>query len=147
MSETVTELVDDRDRDEQIFRARVAGISPRRLADQHHMTVADINAIVSRKMIRVTDPNFRIQALALDLEALGMVQSRVLQAAMGGDLAAVHAMIRLMERRSELLALDSPVKLDLTVAQVNAQTSTEEIRSVLDQLLQHQQPKPDETTH
>ena len=122
------------DRDEQIFRARVAGISPRRLAEQHGLSVEDVNRVVARRLIRV-DNNFRAQAIALDIEVLGEVQARVLKAALGGDLGAVHALLKLMERKADLLGLDAPTRLDLMQVPAQQQTSTERLRAVVDQFM------------
>lgn len=129
------------ERDEQIFRARVAGISPRRLADQHGLNVDEINRIVSRRMVRI-DNAYRAQCIALDIEALGEVQARVLKAALGGDLPAVHALLRLMERRSCALGLDSATRIDLTMVPAQQQTSTQRLRETIDQFMARTPPDP-----
>lgn len=144
MTEAV--IVEDRSsRDENIFRARLAGISPRRLAEQHGLQLAEVNAIVAKKLVRL-DHSYRAQALALDLEMLGELQARTFKTAMTGDIGAGHLLLKIAERRADMLGLDAPTRLDVMQVQAHEQSSTEEIRAALDELMLGH-TKPDETTH
>ena len=62
------------------------------------------------------DHGYCAQALALDLEMLGELQARTFRTAMAGD-GAGHLLLKIAERRSDLLGLDAPVRLDLMQAQ------------------------------
>jgi len=130
MSETTT-LVDDRFRDEHVYRLRVSGLSPRRLADQFGLTVQDVDRIVARRLMRI-DNNYRAQCLALDLEAIGLAQAKTMQAALSGDLAAVHALAKLLQLKADLLGTFAPVRLDVMQVQAPQQTSTERLRATVD---------------
>lgn len=133
MTEAVI-VEDHNSRDENVFRARLAGISPRRLAEQHGLQLAQVNAIVAKKLVRL-DNSYRAQALALDLEMLGELQARTFKTAMTGDIGAGHLLLKIAQRRSDLLGLDAPVRLDLMQVQTHEVSSTAEIRSALDELM------------
>ncbi|KAE9871961.1 hypothetical protein GP665_30425, partial [Escherichia coli] len=64
-----------------------------RLAYQHDLSVETVNDFVAERLTRI-DNRYRIEAPALDLEAIGLAQARVMQEALGGDVAAVHALAK-----------------------------------------------------
>ena len=51
---------------------------------------------------------------AIELERLDALQRAIWDKAMDGDVAAIDRMLRIMERRSKLLALDAPTKIATT---------------------------------
>lgn len=55
------------------------------------------------------------EARTLDLERLDVLLSAVMPKAMAGNLAAVLAALRVLERRAKLLGLDAPAKVEANV--------------------------------
>ncbi|MBR1172984.1 hypothetical protein JQ617_03365 [Bradyrhizobium sp. KB893862 SZCCT0404] len=127
-------IEDDSDRHEAIFRGRISGMSPRRLADQHGLSVETVNDIVAKRLTKI-DNRYRAEALALDLEAIGLAQGRVLKEALAGDMAAVHALAKLVQLRADLLGTFAPTRVDVTVAQAATQTSTDELEAAIELLV------------
>jgi hypothetical protein len=126
-------MTDDDVRDERIFRLRLLGIAPRTIADQFAVSVADVNAAVDRKMVRV-DAAYRARAFALDLERLDTLTSRCLDAVTKGSLAAGHLLILTIRKRAEMLGLDAPMRIDVTEIAGPRETTTEELRRVFDEM-------------
>lgn len=54
------------------------------------------------------------QALAEDLERLGIAEKAIWPAVIKGDLLAIDRLLRIMERRAKLLGLDAPKRIDIT---------------------------------
>ena len=77
----------DESRDDQIYRMRLLGSSPRVIADDFGISVAEVDAAVDGKMVKLNN-GYRLRAVALDLERLEAMQARFLRDALNGDLAA-----------------------------------------------------------
>lgn len=78
-----------------------------RLAYQHDLSVETVNDFVAERLTRI-DNRYRIEALALDLEAIGLAQARVMQEALDGDVAAVHALAKSVQHGADLLGTFAP---------------------------------------
>ena len=127
----------DENQDDQIYRMRLLGSSPRAIADDLGISVAAVEEAVDRTMVKV-DNDYRLRAVRLDLERLEAMQARFLHDALSGDLAAGHLCLKIAERRAAMLGTDASRTVDaVQLAQVTGPqlTSTERIRVVLDQLM------------
>lgn len=51
----------------------------------------------------------------MEMDRLDNAQAKIMPAVNRGDLQAVHALIRIMERRAKLLGLDAPIKHEVEV--------------------------------
>jgi hypothetical protein len=77
----------DANQDNEIYKMRVLGSSPRAIAERLNISIADVNAAVDRKMVKI-DNAYRLRAMGIDLERLEAMQARFLGDASNGDLAA-----------------------------------------------------------
>ncbi|PZT71527.1 hypothetical protein [Streptomyces sp. AC1-42T] len=68
------------------------------------------------------DPAVRHQAESHSLDAL---QDAIWQTALGGDLDAIEAVLRLSERRSRLHGLDAPTRLEVALAPLDVISMTD----------------------
>ena len=75
------------DREEAIFKARLSGKSVRRIAQEFHTDVPQVEAIIER-MCPTIDTQMRAVALALDLERLDELQETFYSDAVKGDVQA-----------------------------------------------------------
>jgi hypothetical protein len=57
----------DESLDDEIYRMRLLGNSPREIADHFSISIADVDAAVDGKMVKL-DNAYRLRAVALDLE-------------------------------------------------------------------------------
>jgi hypothetical protein len=108
MTDNVVDLVD---REEAIFRARLAGKSTRRIAREFDLDLASVTAIIERNTPTI-DNNLRLITLQLELERLDEMQSVFYRAAVDGDVPAAAILLKIAERRSSYLGLDCPVRVD-----------------------------------
>jgi hypothetical protein len=108
MDDSIVELIDI---EEQIFRARLAGKSVRRIAHEHHMSIANIQSIIEKNTI-VVDNRLRLATLALELERLDELQKPFYVAALNGDVQAAAILLKVQERRASYLALDCGTRVD-----------------------------------
>jgi hypothetical protein len=123
------------DQGDRIYALRLSGISAREIAKRFNVTVRDVDEAVEQKMVRI-GAKFRAAAIALDTERLERLLARFLQQAYRGDLASGHLCLKLLERCSHLLGLDSPLRLDAVVVTeaANPETSTAYYRRQLEEL-------------
>jgi len=134
----------DESRDDQIYRMRLLGSSPRVIADDFGISVAEVDAAVDGKMVKLNN-GYRLRAVALDLERLEAMQARFLRDALNGDLAAGHLCLKIAERRAAMLGTDAPVRVDavqLTQVSGPESTSTEKIAAAIDRIRGKRLPKP-----
>jgi hypothetical protein len=134
MTETISTI--DEGQDDQVYRMRLAGTSPRKIAEHFAISIAEVNRIVDRQMVKV-DNGFRLRAVALDLERLEEMQMRFLRQALAGDAAAGHLVLKIQERRAAMLGTDAPVRIDpvqLVDAHGPHPTSTDRLRSAIERL-------------
>jgi hypothetical protein len=126
----------DESQDDQIYRMRLLGNSPRAIADDFGISIHDVDAAVDEKMVKI-DNAYRLRAAALDLERLEAMQARFLRDALSGDLAAGHLCLKIAERRAAMLGTDAPVRVDaVQLAEVTGPqpTSTVRIGALIDRI-------------
>lgn len=132
----------DESRDDKIYTMRLLGRSPRTIARDFGLSLADVDKIVDAQTLKV-DAGYRLRTLKLDLDRIEMLQSRYLRDALNGDLAAGHLWLRLAERKAAALGTDSAVRIDL-VQVPPASQGHEKLRASLDRLLGRSPPVTDE---
>jgi hypothetical protein len=92
------------------------------------------------------DNPMRLNAIKLELERLDQLIRPFFAKALEGCTASASVMVRLSQRRSELLGLDAPLRIDATLIEVReAPTSTEKWQAAIDQLVG--KPAPSEQSH
>jgi hypothetical protein len=136
MSDSDDNVVELIDREEAIFKARLAGKSVRRIAREFRTDLATVESVVQR-CCPVINTQMRLAALALDLERLDELQNVFYSDAMNGDAQAAAICLKIAERRSCYLGLDSPMRIDPVQLAAEAQpqpTSTERIMAALNRL-------------
>jgi hypothetical protein len=123
------------DQGDRIYALRLAGVAAREIAKRLSVGLADVDRAVEERMVKI-DAKFRAAAIALDTERLEQLLARFLSQAYAGDLSSGHLCLRLLERRSHLLGLDSPLRLDAVVVTqaANPESSTEFYERMLDEL-------------
>ncbi len=107
----MTTETDDETRDDMIFKARLLGGSARAVAERFNIRIGAVEAIVENKMLRL-DVGYRARTASLDAERLEALLFRYMRSALAGDTDATYLVLRLLERRSALLGLDCPMKID-----------------------------------
>ena len=131
------------DREEAIFKARLSGKSVRRIAQEFHTDVPQVEAIIER-MCPTIDTQMRAVALALDLERLDELQETFYSDAVKGDVQAAAILLKIAERRSAYLGIDAPVRVDpvqLLAAAKPRPTSTDLIEAALRRIAAEHKPK------
>jgi hypothetical protein len=121
------------ERDRRAYQAKIMALPSAVIAEQFGLTVADVNKIVDDRMPRVTN-EFRARSFALDLERLETLTRRCLEQVSKGSMAAGHLLLKTLERRSAMLGLDSPLKVDLAQISAPRESSTEELERILNRL-------------
>jgi hypothetical protein len=130
--------------EEQIFLMRLAGQQCRAIAKELGIAVEKVEAIIEERMIQLT-PEYRLQAMALDLERMEAIMARHLRDAIAGNISAGHLCLKIAERRAAMLGTDAPVRIDavqLVHHVVPRESTTDQIERVLEEL--KALPKPDE---
>src|SRR5262245_46325983 len=141
MSDDDVEVVD---RDEQIFRARLAGKPVRVIAKQFALSTEEVSKIVEERCTPLS-PAMRRQALQLDLERLDALQTVFHEQAMRGDPASAAVCIKILERRALVLGFDQPASTRVSPIEVvtkPAETTTDRIRRALEDLARERLPAP-----
>src|SRR5215831_19167681 len=87
------------------------------------MTVAKRNNLVTMQEARELTKEDRVRIFFSDLQRLDELLEVVHRKALDGDPAAVHAEVKVLERRSRMVGLDAPRQLDMTL-EVRPQRST-----------------------
>src|SRR5689334_22743977 len=103
----MSNLVDD-DLDTEILKHRLIGVSVNRIARRFRITKYEVEAALERTLPQVDNP-MRLKAIKLELERLDQLIRPFFAKALEGDTAAASIMVKLSERRSALLGLDSPL--------------------------------------
>lgn len=67
------------------------------------------------------------QVRNLEIDRLDMAQTAIMNKVKNGEIPAVMALIRLMERRSRLLGLDMPTKAQIEVTHYESETIDSEV--------------------
>jgi len=128
-----------------IIRERIVGKSVRAIAQDHGCSIAEVNKALDLFAVATINAKVRTHTLALELSRLDELQSVFYERAKAGDVASGMLLTKIMERRSCLLGLNSPVRVDAQLLidgeQARQQpTSTERIRAAIDRI--RNVPKP-----
>jgi hypothetical protein len=142
---SVVELVDLDERDQDIFDQRLAGKSIRAIARQFRISMKEVDNIVEAHCTPVTLEQ-KAKAYELELMRIDQMQLAAYEKARKGNISAIMAVAKLMERRAAMIGYEAPVRHDpiQVLAQATPVTSTERIQLVLDQLVeQKRQAEPE----
>src|SRR5262245_53666622 len=120
-------------RDEEIFNARVAGQSMRRIAYEHRMDVAEVQSIIER-YTPMMDARARAIAFGIELERLDRLTQTFYEKAQCGDVQAGMLCLRIGERRAALLGLDRHLQIEPTAIVVEAAPPCRPLNRKLGQL-------------
>jgi hypothetical protein len=71
---------------------------------------------------------------AIETDRLDVIQSAVWGKALSGEINAVQTVLKIMERRSKLLGLDSPIKQQVEVTTYDGDTIDREVARLIDLL-------------
>lgn len=136
---------------EAIIQARIRGYSARAIAKHLDCTLAEVNAALDDFAKLTLTKNLRTHTLALELERLDEIQRVFEKMARNGDMAAAILITKLIERRSILLGLAAPPRVDPQLIELQikpAETSTERIRAAINRIrarsLQKLEPKQED---
>jgi len=123
------------ERDEGLLEQRLSGHSSRAIAKRFRCDVADVDRAVDA-LPEITN-EFRVRNLKLELERLDRLLQPFWEKAIAGDCAAGTLVVKICERKCELLGINSPIKVDavaLAVAVRPAVSGTERIYAALARL-------------
>lgn len=141
----IVELVDLADRDQRIFDLRVQGKSVRTIARQFRIAMKEVDAIVESYCTPI-DMTAKARAFELEMHRIDALQDAAYGQAIGGNISAIMACAKLMERRAAMYGYEAPIRHDpiQVLAQATPATTTDRIQKVLDDLAQRQLEKPSE---
>jgi len=105
-------------REEQALALRAEGLSYQKIGDRMGVARATAYKWVNRALDRLLErlPEEAARVRRLELERLDAMQRALWDQAMGGDVKAINTILRIMERRAKLLALDAPERQDQRMA-------------------------------
>lgn len=142
----MADLIDD-DLDLELLKHRMAGISVRAIAKRYALTKREVEAALDRALPQI-DNATRIAAIKLELERLDQLIRPFFVKALDGDTAAASILVKLSERRSDLLGLNAPMRIDATLVETyDNPSSTEDLQSAIDRLLVGKTTPSPEQTH
>src|SRR6516165_1657940 len=95
-----------------IIRERIIGKSVRAIAQDLGCSIAEVNKALDLFAVATINAKVRTHTLALELSRLDELQSVFYERAKAGDVASGMLLTKIMERRSCLLGLNSPVRVD-----------------------------------
>jgi hypothetical protein len=121
------------DRDDLILEGRLAGRSVPAIARQHHCAIAEVEAIIDRRLNFSLDNDMRLKAIKLDMTRLEALMAPFFERAVRDrDVPAGTLCVKILERRALLLGLDSPVRIDVTQVELQqVPTQYEKIKAAL----------------
>src|SRR5262249_36334719 len=123
------------ERDEAITEARIAGISTRALAKQHHVSNREISEAVDRRLDYKLDHATRLQQVKLNVARLEALMAPFFErATKDRDVLAGTLCVKIAERLSLLLGLDHPAQSRIDVYRYEASrqpSSHERIREAI----------------
>ena len=113
-------------RDDYILQERLSGKSARTISKQLRCTVGEINASLDRTLPKI-DNDARLRHISLDLSRLdGLLETFYKLAIEKEDTQAGLLCVKIMERKSAMLGLDSPQQLDIVQVQAQKEPSQHE---------------------
>src|SRR5262245_27003528 len=130
------------------FRLRLAGVAPRRIAEELGCTVKQVEELLA-SMCPAVSPELRERTRQLELARLDELQRAHYAAALAGGATATMVVLKIMERRSRMLGLDVPTRIEAVqlLEPPARETSTERIRRVLADLVAEGDPGGDGDDH
>jgi len=137
----MTDSTSDDSRDDFILQERLSGRSERSLSRELRCSIAEIHSSLDRTLPTI-DNDARRRYVALDLNSLdGLIETFYKRAIEKVDAQAGLLVVKLLERRSLLLGLDSPQKLDIIQVQAkDAPSSHERIKAAILEFTSREQP-------
>ena len=131
------EELDADDIEETIFAHRLTGRSSRWISKRFGIPCREVEAICA-KLLPTFNQEERFQEAQLEVARMDALYTKHFPTAMKGDLAATAIVIRLSERKSELLGLtrapERTAAPSLPMIEVQRETSTAKIAAALDRL-------------
>jgi hypothetical protein len=110
-------------RDDFILQERLSGRSARSISKELRCTVGEVDASLDRTLPKITNEAKR-RIIALDLDRLDeLLKVFFTRAVEKVDAQAGLLVVKILERKSALLGLDSPQKLDMVQVQAQEQPS------------------------
>jgi hypothetical protein len=128
-------------RDDFILQERLSGRSARSISKELRCTTADVDASLDRALPKI-DNDARRRYVALDLNRLdGLIEVFYKRAIEKVDAQAGLLVVKILERKSAMLGLDSPQKLDIIQVQAkDAPTQHERIKQAILSMVEREQP-------
>jgi hypothetical protein len=122
----MTDPTSDDVRDDFILQERLSGKSARAISKQLRCTVGEVNAALDRTLPTI-DNDARRRHVSLDLNRLdGLLETFYKRAIENVDAQAGLLCVKIMERKSAMLGLDSPQQLDIVQVQAQKEPSQHE---------------------
>ncbi|WP_157087958.1 hypothetical protein [Bradyrhizobium jicamae] len=111
------------------------GISNRAIARRYRITAREVDLALERALPQI-DNLTRVAAIKVELARLDQLIQPFFLKAMQGDSVAANILIRLSERRSELLGLNSPLRIDATLVETyDDPSSVDEMEAAIARLV------------
>ena len=129
---------DDPERDKQLVDLVIGGKRVDNVAKMMACTVADVNLCLDRAAQAYLTPQARVRSIFVDAARLERAQEAVIPAANAGDDKAINCLAKLSERRSSLLGLNAPLRVDpiaLAVETSRPLNSTQQLKKVWDDFM------------
>lgn len=128
------------ERDKKVFHLRLAGVSPRRIAEELSCSLDQVEQSLDR-MTGGVSPALRQRTILMELERLDALQKVHYANALNGQIGATLVVVKLMERRSRYLGLDAPVRTDDPLGGAGQrESSTEGLLRELDRIAAERGP-------
>jgi hypothetical protein len=110
-------------KERQALEFRRAGMTYEAIADRLGYANKSVAFKLIDRALKRTNQGEAEDVRALEVDRLDRLQMGLWANAIAGDVASARTVIRLMERRSRLLGLDAPTKIDATVSLDEAQAA------------------------
>ena len=141
----MTDPAPDDGRDDFILQERLAGRSAHSIAKQLNITPAAVNDALDRTL-PIIDNAARLRHIVLDLQRLDQLLAVFLKRAIEDkDQPSGMLCVKILERKSALLGLDQPTKLDVVQVHVEKRPdSFDKIREAIWRVARGDQPMPED---
>src|SRR5262249_51872195 len=139
--QAMTDLTLNDAQDDFILQERLAGRSARSIGKQLGLTIGEVDASLDRTLPKI-DNDARRRYVALDLNRLdAMADVFYKRAIEKADAQAGLLVVKILERRSLLIGLDNPQKLDIVQVQAHdAPSGHERIKAAIMSMVEREQP-------
>jgi hypothetical protein len=115
----VVSLFDDDEVDRKILALRLAGVSIRKIGREYSLSDKQVNESLDRSLPTLSD-EMRIQLFKIDLQRLDELTTYWWQQAKSGSAVGTTLVVKLMERRSQMLGSDVAPHMRVQVIQQGA---------------------------